>query len=402
MQLIKLLFCTLAVCFCSFVSAQHPALLTRYNWNATTNSWQQQAREIHLHAAPQQEVVLTQVWDDSQRSWEDWTRTTTECNDVGQLTFSLTEKKLDGAFVKVIQKIFSFDPEGRLLTQVDQRWDQQKGSWENLYKEVRKYAHQFGEEQSTLSERIIMGPDASRQGWEVTEKYSCFQFVVGDGVQHFSRRHVMIDGTLVLVDQLVTRITDSGREEVLMEGTVGDWTPVSKKLTETDGAKSSLSHYSFSNLTNSWEEMTVENRFFNERGDLSQRESEKILVSYSYDEEGRIQAVFHSNPLQENAPISKEIYTYEDQLALSYEPARFDMVLYPNPARQAFQLKLSQTIPGNSVLKIMDLQGRLIEQTTFNAASNTAVFGDDLSAGTYLVQLISAQGVKTSRLVVTK
>lgn len=401
MQIIKLLFITLAVCFCSFLSAQNPALLTRYNWNADTDSWQQEVREIHSPSAPQEEVVLSQIWDAGQRSWQDWTRTTTRFDDAGLAIFRLTEKMVAGEFINVIKKEFLFDAEGRILSQTDYKWDERNDHWLNLYQEIRKYAPQFGEKVSTLNERIIMRPDASQQGWEEEEKYVSFQFAVGDGIQHFSRRHVFIDGTYVLQDQLVTRIMDSGQEEILMEGGVGNWTPVSKKVTKVNEFTSSVSSYIFSHILKDWEQVAFENTYFNERGDVRNIKEEKMNTTFSYNESARVTEILYTKPL-EDAYISKEVYAYEDQLELSHEAAQFDMVLFPNPMQHSVRLKLSEWIPGTRQVKVMDMQGRVLQHLSFTSSSDMLINRQDLAAGTYIVQLLSSQGVKTAQLVVTE
>lgn len=418
MQLIKLLLFTLVVCLCSFLSAQSPSHLTRYTWNADTDSWQETVREIHTEVTPSQKVVLTQYKEN--QSWLDWTRTTTQFNELDLATYTLTERWVDGQFVPVIKKEFSFDEMGRLLSQMDQNWSASAQAWQNLYKESRSYSTPFGEHASLLNERIIYKPDPGKTGWVEDEQYDIFRFVVDNGIQEFSRRSVYEGGIPIVKDQLVTRSNPEGKEVTFMTGKVGDWTPVTRVLKANDPYTASKTFFTYNSASKSWEKIQSEDTYFNESGKVRTIKGDEVITSYSYDAKGRVKRVLRKKVLgpeyahqtqacggQMNLPdeikdanISREVYSYADEMELSYQQGSFDMVLYPNPMRQEVSIRLSEWIAGSCEVKVMDLKGRTITQKSFSSTSSLSIEREGISPGSYVLQLISTQGVKTARLMI--
>ena len=418
MQLIKLLLFTLVVCLCSFLSAQSPSHLTQYTWNADTDSWQEAVREIHTEVAPSQKVVLTQYKEN--QSWLDWTRTTTHFNELDLATYTLTERWGGGQFIPVVKKEFSFDETGRLLSQIDQSWNVSAQVWQNIYKEIRHYSPPFGEQVSMLSERIIYKPDPSKTGWVADEQYDFFRFVVDNGTQEFSRRSVFEGGAPIVKDQLVTRTNPEGKEVTFMTGRVGDWTPVTKVLMANDLYTASKEFFTYNSASKSWEKSQSEETYFNELGKVRTIKGDGVVTSFSYDAKGRVKEILRKKALGpeyahqmhacggqmhlpdevKDANISREVYAYPDEMELSYEQAYFDMVLYPNPMKQDVAIRLSEWIAGSCEVKVMDLKGRTIMQKSFSSTSSLSMEREGISPGSYVLQLISTQGVKTARLMI--
>lgn len=75
--------------------------------------------------------------------------------------------------------------------------------------------------------------------------------------------------------------------------------------------------------------------------------------------------------------------------------------VYPNPANDRVTIAWPQSWVGNSTLNIIDLQGR----TIMTSRSNESLQQLDLSsvaAGTYVLQVISPEGIGTTNLVITR
>ena len=76
-----------------------------------------------------------------------------------------------------------------------------------------------------------------------------------------------------------------------------------------------------------------------------------------------------------------------------------EVLVYPNPTTSTFQLfvkssELSQTVKA----RVIDIQGRLIKTLTFNS-NETIVFGNELKAGVYILEVCLGNKVKTVRVV---
>jgi uncharacterized protein (TIGR02145 family) len=81
----------------------------------------------------------------------------------------------------------------------------------------------------------------------------------------------------------------------------------------------------------------------------------------------------------------------------------FEVSLYPNPTANAFKLliknsKASGLSTNNAIVKVIDIQGRMIKSFTTNTNQVTAI-GNELKAGVYMVELRLGDEVRTIRAV---
>ena len=72
--------------------------------------------------------------------------------------------------------------------------------------------------------------------------------------------------------------------------------------------------------------------------------------------------------------------------------------LFPNPSNSSFNLQVSSTDSKDVNVNIFDLQGRKIKSMTSTPNQNT-VFGNDLKAGVYMIEVTQGNLVKTMRAV---
>ena len=77
----------------------------------------------------------------------------------------------------------------------------------------------------------------------------------------------------------------------------------------------------------------------------------------------------------------------------------FNVLVYPNPARDQFFIKTSETIIGDNIFKLFDVAGNLIktEQVLFNPF--LVKLGTSISPGVYFYQLESKGSFKSGRIV---
>jgi hypothetical protein len=81
-------------------------------------------------------------------------------------------------------------------------------------------------------------------------------------------------------------------------------------------------------------------------------------------------------------------------------PVRTDMnvKVYPNPTTNNFNVQVLSAGTEESVVRVMDLQGRVLK--TMNVSANETVnLGSDLRAGAYIVEVRQGNSVKTTRVL---
>jgi hypothetical protein len=81
-------------------------------------------------------------------------------------------------------------------------------------------------------------------------------------------------------------------------------------------------------------------------------------------------------------------------------PVRTDMnvKVYPNPTTNNFNVQVLSAGTEQSVVRVMDLQGRVLK--TMNVSANETVnLGSDLRAGAYIVEVRQGNSVKTTRVL---
>ncbi len=386
MRLIKLLPLILAVCSFSLLFSQNPAQITQYLWNATQDSWQPHVREIHTQPASQQEVVLSQIWDADQRQWRDWTRTTTDFNAAHQAVHSLMEKMQDGDFVPRLKKQFEFNEKGKLTLQTDFLWDTEKELWDNLYKEIRVYDEIPGN-----CVRTIWKPSQDGREWQEDEFY-----IIREGA--YSVRFSAENGLVAERDKWVSHATDEGKEEILYVSDQKAWSPISKKEITKNKFSSLLSFFEFSEENQGWEQSAFENTYLNADGQIQNIQTNTGGTTFHYDAWGRLLEKVRS---RSDAQVSKEVYEYTDDVALLQKASEFDMILFPNPMKEEVNIRFSEWIPGPCVIKVMDLQGKIIRHQSFDSMNALRIDRQGMAAGSYQLQLISSKGVKNRRLLVT-
>ncbi len=72
--------------------------------------------------------------------------------------------------------------------------------------------------------------------------------------------------------------------------------------------------------------------------------------------------------------------------------------VYPNPVNNVVNIKNPSNVQVNFVT-ITDLNGRIVKQVKTNAVSDIAVDLTDLSAGTYMMKMVSAQGSSVKKII---
>ena len=72
--------------------------------------------------------------------------------------------------------------------------------------------------------------------------------------------------------------------------------------------------------------------------------------------------------------------------------------IYPNPTSNVIHLKLNTTLNDNAEVKILDLQGRLIN-TILMRSSELKSLGSDLKPGVYIIKVTQGNQIATSRFV---
>jgi hypothetical protein len=73
------------------------------------------------------------------------------------------------------------------------------------------------------------------------------------------------------------------------------------------------------------------------------------------------------------------------------------MSVYPNPTTSSFNVNLKAAANAPIKVKVMDLQGRIVKAYTFT--SNQMNIGNDLKAGSYILEVRQGETVKSMRVV---
>jgi hypothetical protein len=72
--------------------------------------------------------------------------------------------------------------------------------------------------------------------------------------------------------------------------------------------------------------------------------------------------------------------------------------VYPNPARETVSIRLSASVTGKVMLRLTDLSGRVVKETSLDSEEGMLSLSG-VSAGCYLLTLISAEGQQTVKLM---
>ena len=79
-------------------------------------------------------------------------------------------------------------------------------------------------------------------------------------------------------------------------------------------------------------------------------------------------------------------------------PSEMNVKVYPNPTTNNFNVQVLSGNTGMSVVRVMDLQGRVLK-TMQVSANETVNLGSDLRAGAYIVEVRQGKSVKTTRVL---
>jgi len=84
--------------------------------------------------------------------------------------------------------------------------------------------------------------------------------------------------------------------------------------------------------------------------------------------------------------------------AIINDVATLDAVVYPNPTHSSFNLTVSATQLGMVKIKIMDMQGRVVKQSTMQSNEIKSV-GQELRPGNYIMEVMQGQAVKAIKVI---
>lgn len=80
-------------------------------------------------------------------------------------------------------------------------------------------------------------------------------------------------------------------------------------------------------------------------------------------------------------------------------PTFFDVVSWPNPAKNNFNIRLTTPDDLNSVdIQVLDITGKRVHNGTFNWNDNYQ-FGDNLNSGVYFVKIVQANNARVLRVI---
>ena len=99
-------------------------------------------------------------------------------------------------------------------------------------------------------------------------------------------------------------------------------------------------------------------------------------------------ALLNCPPTTSNLPVTKVAPVVADM----------NVKVYPNPTTNNFNVQVLSGNTGMSVVRVMDLQGRVLK-TIQVSANETVNLGSDLRAGAYLVEVRQGKSVKTTRVL---
>lgn len=86
------------------------------------------------------------------------------------------------------------------------------------------------------------------------------------------------------------------------------------------------------------------------------------------------------------------------QAAPEITSKEFEIKIAPNPTKSNFKLQVNSTRKENIALRLLDLQGRELKKITLTQGQ-PIIFGNELKAGTYVVEIIQGKVKRTEKLL---
>jgi PKD-like domain/Secretion system C-terminal sorting domain len=114
---------------------------------------------------------------------------------------------------------------------------------------------------------------------------------------------------------------------------------------------------------------------------------------------GKVQVVA-STPCGSSNPKSKHISKNNNcgaRLSASFDEEQMDVMVYPNPSNDYFNLTVMNEASCTCKLLVYDLAGRIVEQMDINSGVPVE-FGKRLAAGMYQVEIVSSEERKVFRV----
>ena len=153
---------------------------------------------------------------------------------------------------------------------------------------------------------------------------------------------------------------------------------------------------------------------FPESGELEPNQSEDIIITIDSEGFESGTSISATLGLENNGrvplieiPITLEVEVGVDSEDISIIPNEFGIVgAYPNPFNAFTKINFNTTVASHVTASVFDLQGRnilTIIDTNMLAGSHSALIdGNLLSAGVYIVKLISSDKIATQKIVLIK
>lgn len=112
------------------------------------------------------------------------------------------------------------------------------------------------------------------------------------------------------------------------------------------------------------------------------------IINYSYTDK----AVGNGNYLYRIVAVDKDGFAKATNAVLVIIAARARLMLMPSIVKAGQKIMVNSGIAGNYQLAVFDLQGRIVKQQQVNSSDKVAVNTSGLSAGTYVVKIMTPLG----------
>jgi hypothetical protein len=89
-------------------------------------------------------------------------------------------------------------------------------------------------------------------------------------------------------------------------------------------------------------------------------------------------------------------------LALDEPIGEYGAIIYPNPSQGNFTIRLDRNLYTNAQIRIVDLQGKLLEEKSISVEGRNLEINTNLPKGMYILQVEIEGQALTRKFVVTK
>lgn len=351
-----------------------------------------------------EKTAVFQTWDTIQHTWISYFKRTEEYDSNGNIIKTGDESFYDGLWIPQIKKSFVYDQSNRQIATLQEQWDNY--GWFGTYKTTTSYDGDYNSLQKgytiqgnewALFDRFIdqhtkaLNQFLSNNSWIDSYKYAYEYNNNNQRIASFAKRYDMFAS----VWQNVVKVKDDYYADGSLKTELQQWWDVSIN-DWVFYLKASYTHNGcvLAKVFNANKPVDIRNKkspvllllpYFNEK---SKSVADKMNTE-NYNKYSTFTLQLSSSP--KNVSLNNEA-------VLKIEKEK-NFVIFPNPAKSFFTITTGINM-NSTVLKLTDMNGKLVMQKTLGTATSQKIYLPTLPNGVYLVTLLSKENIQSAKLVI--